>query len=110
MPQFVRFLLIGALNTVFGYTLFGAIYLTTGRPNFAVVTSTIFGIMFNFFSIGRLVFASRGRLAFVPFVLGYFIVCLINVTALSLMTAQGLHPLIGQLIVLPLCVLLSYPN
>jgi putative flippase GtrA len=108
LRQFVRFLLVGGLNTAFGYTLFGAIYLLTGRPGLSVVTATIFGVVFNFFSTGRLVFAYRGVLTFVPFVLGYAVICLINVVALGLLTAQGLHPLLGQLIVLPLCVLLSF--
>ena len=108
LPQFVRFLLVGGLNTAFGYVLFGAIYLLTGRPTVAVVIATIVGVVFNFFSTGRLVFAYRGALAFVPFVLGYAVVCFVNVVVLGLLTAQGLHPLLGQLIVLPLCVLLSF--
>ena len=66
MPQFVRFLLIGALNTIFGYTLFGAIYLTTARPNFAVVAATIFGVVFNFFSTGRLVFCIPRKAGICP--------------------------------------------
>ena len=108
LPQFVRFLLVGGLNTAFGYALFGAVYLLTGRPSLSVVIATIFGIVFNFFSTGRLVFAYRGVLAFVPFVLGYAVVGFINVVGLDLLTVQGLHPLLGQLIVSPLCVLLSF--
>ena len=108
LSQFVRFLLVGGLNTAFGYALFGAIYLLTSRHTLAVVIATIIGVIFNFFSTGRLVFAYCGALAFVPFVLGYGVVCLVNVVALDLLTAQGLHPLLGQLIVLPVCVLLSF--
>jgi hypothetical protein len=47
-------------------------------------------------------------LAFVPFVLGYALVYLINVAALDLLTAQGFHPLLEQLTVLLVCVLLSF--
>jgi putative flippase GtrA len=100
--------LVGGINTAFGYALFGAIYLTTGWPSLAIVGATIIGVGFNFFSTGHLVFANRRGMAFVPFVIGYLILCIFNVIALHLLAAQGLRPFLGQLIVLPVSVLLSF--
>ena len=48
LPQFLRFLLIGGVNTAFGYSLFGILYLLTGHPTFAVVAATVVGVIFNF--------------------------------------------------------------
>jgi len=108
LPRFLKFLLVGGINTAFGYALFGAIYLLTGRHVLAVVVATVIGVVFNYFSTGRLVFTYRGILAFVPFVLGYAGICVVNVVALDVLINQGVHPLLGQLLVLSVCVPLSF--
>lgn len=54
--QFVRFLLVGALNTAFGYGIYGVLlWLGLGLP-LSLLGATILGILFNFVSTGRLVF------------------------------------------------------
>lgn len=107
-PRFLRFLVVGVLNTAVGYGLFAAVYLATGRHRVAIVIATVLGVVFNFFSTGRLVFGSRRLRAFVPFVLGYVVTCGLNILLVDGLLLAGVSPVLGQLVALPPVVLLSY--
>jgi putative flippase GtrA len=54
--RFIRFLLVAALNTVFGYSLFAAMILAGIHYPLAAAIGTVIGILFNFQTTGRLVF------------------------------------------------------
>jgi putative flippase GtrA len=58
-PRFIRFLLVGGLNTAFGYGVFALLYLVGLHYAVAGFFSTVLGVLFNFFSTGRLVFGNR---------------------------------------------------
>jgi putative flippase GtrA len=53
--RFVRFLLVGVLNTIFGYFLYGTLILIGLDYKLAVLLATILGVLFNFQTTGRLV-------------------------------------------------------
>lgn len=106
--RFIRFLVVGGLNTAFGYCVFTGIVLLTGNQNLAVIVGNIVGALFNFFTTGRLVFANKGFRAFAPFVLGYVLVLLVNLALVDLFVAMGLGKLLAGLAALPFCVLISY--
>jgi putative flippase GtrA len=106
--RFGRFLVVGALNTGFGYAIFALLYVATSSHRFALVTATIAGVVFNFFTTGRLVFASRNARRFVPFVAGYVIALGINFVLLEILLRLGIDPLLGQIISLPIVVLATY--
>src|SRR6516162_3637567 len=57
--QFIRFVLVGCLNTTVGYGLFAACILLGLPSALALLIATIIGVLFNYFSTGRLVFACR---------------------------------------------------
>lgn len=57
--RFIRFLLVAALNTIFGYSLFAALILFGIHYPIAAAIGTILGILFNFQTTGRLVFQSH---------------------------------------------------
>jgi putative flippase GtrA len=53
--KFARFLLVGVLNTIFGYFLYGTLILIGLDYKYAVLLVTILGVLFNFQTTGRLV-------------------------------------------------------
>jgi putative flippase GtrA len=53
--NFARFLLVGVLNTIFGYFLYGTLILIGLDYKLAVLLATILGVLFNFQTTGRLV-------------------------------------------------------
>jgi putative flippase GtrA len=103
-----RFLLVGGLNTLFGYVLFTAFYLLSHQRQMSLVAATCVGVVFNFFTTGRLVFASKGYRTMIPFGLGYVVVLVANMAALEGLTRAGMPTLAAQAIALPAMVVLSY--
>jgi putative flippase GtrA len=101
---FLRFGVVGLLNTAFGYAVFAALILAGLWPGAAIVTSTIVGVAFNFQTSRRLVFRSRGRV--IRFVGLYCAVLALNWSALRALHSTGLNDLRSQaLLVLPLAAI-----
>ena len=105
--RFARFLLVGVLNTAFGYGMYAALLWLGLAPYLAVGIGTVLGVLFNFQSTGRLVFASAhpGRLP--RFVLVYAFMYFVNVGCLSLvMSRTGLNAYVaGAVMLLPVAIL-----
>jgi putative flippase GtrA len=59
--QFIKFLIIGGLNTIFGYLIFCVFKFFIESAYTAVVLSTIVGVLFNFKTYGVLVFNAKGN-------------------------------------------------
>lgn len=80
--QFVVFVLVGGLNTAVGYGLFAAFLFLGLHYGVAALLSTVLGVLFNFQTIGRLVFGSRDPSLVLRFVAVYAFTYLLNVGAL----------------------------
>ncbi len=106
--QFVRFLFVGALNTGVGYGFFVLFVLMKLGPNISLTLATGLGVLFNYMTTGRLVFAARGlgRLPF--FVAVYGLTFLLNLWSLHFLLSSGFSPILAQAILLPLMVVLNF--
>lgn len=105
---FLRFLIVGVLNTVFGYLCFVLIYLTGLHYSLAILFAHILGVLFNFKSIGRLVFQSKNNRLILRFTGVYIMVYLASVSGITFFKYQGLNPLQGSLITLLPTAVLSF--
>ena len=103
-----RFIHIGVINTIFGYGVFVFLYTVTNKPYLSVITTTIIGVLFNFFTTGRFVFDNQSAAALLPFVLGYTVILGVNIVLLDLLLNLGIHGNIAQGLTLPVTALLSY--
>ena len=103
-----RFLCTGVVNTAFGYAVYYVLLRLTDRPLVALTLGTIIGVIFNFFTIGGLVFKSRDPRLLVRFFASYGVVYLYNLIALSLLGRWGVDPALGGLLILPGAVTLSW--
>lgn len=83
----VKFIGVGVLNTLFGYGIYAG-FVFVGLPYLiALFVATIMGVIFNYFSFGRMVFQARvGWIVFGKFIIAYAIVYSINAGLLSLLT------------------------
>lgn len=108
LPQFVRFLIIGALNTAFGYGVFAALILLHVPPMPALVATYVIGACFNFWTTGRLVFAHTAARAFLPFLLAYVVIYGFNAALFQLVASGGFPALVTQAICLPLVAVFSF--
>jgi len=106
--QFIKFIQIGIVNTMFGYGIFALCFLATRWPQLSAVVATVVGVLFNFFTTGRLVFGSRAMSALGPFVLGYVVTLSLNLVLLDAMLGLGVGALLAQALILPITVTLNY--
>lgn len=103
--RFGLFLLVGVLNTAFGYAVFAALVWSGMHYSLALLLATVVGIAFNFITTGRLVFGNRHTNVFWRFVAVYGLLYSVNLLALASLRAWGLGPLLGQaLLMLPMAV------
>ena len=106
--QFLRFLAIGLLNTLFGYGLFSLLVLSGTAPGVALFVATVVGVLFNYFTTGQLVFAARG-IGRLPWFVGvYGLTFLVNLWSLKGLIGTGLPPLAAQAVLLPAITFLTF--
>lgn len=106
--QFLRFLAVGGINTLAGYSLFTLFILAGAVPDIALFAATVVGVLFNYVTTGRLVFAARG-FGRLPWFAGvYGLTFLINLWSLKGLIAVGVSPLLAQAVLLPAVTILAF--
>lgn len=103
---FVRFVLVGIMNSAFGYGCF-ALFLYLGlHYTAALLLATIVGVLFNFKSTGALVFGSRENHLIFRFIACYAVVYLVNIAGIKVFSSQGVAPYVsGAILIVPMAVL-----
>ena len=105
--HFIRFILVGILNTMVGYGLF-ALFIYLGlHYSLAVLFSTILGVLFNFKSIGKLVFNSNNNERIYHFIGVYILLYLLNVSGLWGLSSIGMENMYvaGAILLAPLAII-----
>lgn len=106
--RFLRFLVVGGVNTVFGYLVYAGFILLNLHYSLAALFSNIIGVIFNFFTTGRIVFDNRQPSLILKFFGVYTVYYLLNLGVLKLLMSQGFSSLIsGAIAALPMA-LVSY--
>ena len=110
--RLVRFLVIGAVNTAFSYVIYALLVLIGLHYSLATLISTILGIIFNFFTTGRIVFRNMDNRRIIRFILVYALTYLVNVLFLKgLVDGFSMDKLLaGALVTLPVALLSYYLN
>lgn len=104
--QFIRFLFVGGVNTLFGYSCFAFFIFIGVHYSLAVLFSTICGVIFNFKTTGIIVFKNKSNKLIFRFVAVYGIVYLINVSFLKILITNNINTyLAGALLILPMAVI-----
>lgn len=105
--QFVTFLFVGVLNTLVGYLLYVFFVWVGCNYIFAPLFSTILGVLFNFKTIGVIVFKSHNNRLLGKFFGVYGIVYVCNVLGLKCLDRVGITNMYiaGAILVLPLALL-----
>lgn len=106
--QFINFILIGIVNTIFGYTMY-AIFISLGfNYIISVLFATILGILFNFKTIGKFVFDSHDNNLILKFFLVYTVVFLVNIAIIKVFKYYGNNEYVSGLIAIVPCSIISF--
>lgn len=99
--RLARFVAVGGINTVFGYSLYAALIWAGVPAEIALLLSTVLGVLFNFVTYGRLAFGRPlDRHSLVRFIATYVVFYGINALLLRVLLAAGNSPYLAQLILL----------
>lgn len=103
--QAIRFLIIGVLNTLVGYLLYAFFLLCGLNYSLALGFATILGVLFNFKSIGAMVFKTNDNSLLLKFIAVYSFTFSVNLLLISFFIAHGLSAFIaGIIVIIPLSV------
>jgi putative flippase GtrA len=109
--QLFRFLLVGGLNTVFGYTVFAVLILLHLHYVWAALLGQICGVLFNFKTTGTIVFKNKDNHLIFQFVGVYLVTYLITIALLKILDYYGVSSLAaGAIVILPVALLAYFLN
>ena len=104
--QFTKFIIVGVLNTIVGYGIYWAMLQLDFNFTIAALVSTLIGIIFNFFTMGRLVFNSENNVLFYKFVFVVIFLYLISIAGISFMHNFDIsYEIAGAIILIPRAIL-----
>jgi putative flippase GtrA len=104
--RFTRFLVVGLMNTAFGYGVFAVLLLAGLQYALAAFLSTVAGVLFNFKSYGALVFGKHDNRLLLRFIAVYAVCYGINLVPLAWAERHGISLLVtGAVIALPMAAI-----
>lgn len=107
--NFLRFVMAGLINTLFGFSVFATVVYFGGETWQALLTGNMAGIFFNFLTIGGFAFRDMSFSSFSRFVMVYGTLFLINLKAIKyVVLLSGHNQIISQAIIAPPIAVLSY--
>lgn len=104
----LRFLAVGLGNTAFGYSVYALAVVAGLTPQLALILQFVLGVLWNYTLHARLVFSVNGWTRFPLYIGAYLLIYTINATSLRILLAEGIGPLLAQLLILPFIVALSW--
>lgn len=106
--QFARYIAVGILNTAFGFGAYSALIFIGLHYAVASLLGTILGILFNFFTTGRIVFRNSDNSRLLLFIMVYGIVYGFNIAGLSIMDLLHVNMYFAGLVMIPPAAILAY--
>ncbi len=104
--KFFRFLAVGLLNAVFGYSVFALFIFLSLNYALAITLATIIGILFNFKTVGVIVFKSHNNNLILKFFLVYIVVYLFNLIGLWIFNGYHVNNYVaGAILILPAAII-----
>ncbi len=109
--KIIRFFLVSGLNTAFGYGLFALLLFIGLHYSIALLISTICGVLFNFKTIGIIVFKNHNNRLLLNFIGVYVITYLISIAILALFNHFQISLYLGGFfLIIPMGLLAFYLN
>lgn len=106
--EFCRYIGVGVVNTLFGYSIFSVLIYVSLHYSIALFTATVLGVLFNFKSIGLLVFKSHNNQLIFRFVLVYVLLYCVNLLFLKAFILLNVNIYLGGALLLPITAVLGF--
>lgn len=107
--RFVKFLFVGLINTLFGYSMYSLFVTLSFSPSVSLLISYILGVFWNFKTTGSIVFKNKNNKLIFKFFLSYVFTFLVNKYSLEfLIDVFGMNKYLAEAIVIPPVAVLSF--
>jgi len=106
--QVIRFLWVGGVNTLFGYSCYALFIFLGFDYKVAVLLATIIGVLFNYYTMGKYVFYSSGQGLIFKFILVYIIIYLVNIWLIGIFNKAGYNDYVSGLFSIIPCAVISF--
>ncbi len=104
--KLIRFLIVGGINTVFGYLVYASLILLNFHYSIAALLATSLGVLFNFKTTGKLVFQNNNNSLIFKFIGVYTFTYLINLVFLRLFELYKVDMFMaGAILLLPMALI-----
>lgn len=104
--KFIKFLFVGFLNTLFGYSMYALFVSIQPSQATALLISYTLGVFWNFNTTGRLVFKNSKKSLILKFFCVYVFTYFVNLSGLNWLKGLGLGKYVSQaILVLPVAIL-----
>ena len=106
--KFIRFIVVGIVNTIFGYSVFSILIYLNLHYSLASLLATILGVLFNFKTISSLVFKTHNNSIIFKFIAVYCFTYLITIGGLKIFTIYSVNIYFAGFILLIICTPISF--
>ncbi|WP_258239409.1 GtrA family protein [Arcobacter sp. LA11] len=106
--EFIRFILIGIINTIAGYSFYAGFIFIGFSYWLAALFGTILGIIFNFKTIGKFVFKNEDNKLFFRFVSVYILIYFLSILIIAIGKDYGFNDYIAGLFSIVPCAIVSF--
>ena len=106
--EFMRFLVAGGINTLFGFVVYSTCILSGVPVWIALLSGMIAGTVFNFFTTGGYVFRQLALRRFPGFVICYLLIYGANLMLIEFISSWLSSKILSQAIITPPLAVLSY--
>lgn len=96
LERAIRFVIVGAVNTGFGYSVFAVLVLLGLGPQRALAIAFVAGVLWNFRTHGAFVFGARGLRRLPLYAAVYVALYALNSLMLHKALEAGIPPLVAQ--------------
>jgi putative flippase GtrA len=108
LKRFLKFLLVGLVNTGFGYGVYAILVIFGTPPQIALLLSFMIGVLWNYLTTARFVFEVSGFGRLPAYCLCYVLIYGLNAGTLQLAINTGIQPLLAQAILTPIVAVISF--
>lgn len=106
--KIIRFVIIGILNTFFGFTIYSFFIFIGLSYYLAAAISTVLGIIFNFKTMSKFVFQNSNNLLLCRYLLVYLLTYLLGIILIAILVNLGLNYYLAGLGAIILNAIITY--
>ena len=106
--RFFKFLLVGLLNTAFGYAVYAILVILGLSPQTALLLSFVIGVLWNYLTTARFVFEVSGFGRLPAYCLCYVFTYALNAASLHIAMSNGIRPLVAQATITPVIAVITF--